>query len=163
MYLKRTEKSTEKTIVNRIESKGIWIQKIHSWKIIIAPPKQKRRKMDLADKWTPDILCCIDGRFVSIEVKKDEEKCQDRMKLYHRYIAKTGWEIVVHEQVLPKSYDRQEAQIEHKISIENNNGLHILSWSVWDLMTQLQEHYPHRDRTYKRTRKLAVPGRKAWR
>lgn len=34
----------------------------------------------MADKWTPDILACINGKFIGIEVKRDQKEVEKRAK-----------------------------------------------------------------------------------
>lgn len=145
-----SEKESEKTILNWLQSKGIRAQKIHSGSIVISwTGSEDRRRVKLADQGTPDIICCIDWRFVWIEVKRDQDKVNERLKLYHRY--EQG------ERPLPPSYERQQEQIKHKIEIEQNAWVHIITRGLWDLMMTLESIYPHRDRTWKPSDQVVVP------
>ena len=66
------EKSIETTIMMRIRYLGGWCQKVQSGAVMMAGRGGKRYKIKLADIGTPDIIACVNGRFVAIEVKKDE-------------------------------------------------------------------------------------------
>jgi len=70
-----TEKEIELSCLNYLRLIGAWAQKINSGKMLKSYPNKKtgHAKMysvKLADAGTPDILACIKGKFVGIEVKK---------------------------------------------------------------------------------------------
>lgn len=73
------EKAIETQIKNFFRYHGGWIQKVHSglMKKSYAYRKGKRKGMErshwmhLADQGTPDLIGCLSGKFIAIEVKKD--------------------------------------------------------------------------------------------
>ena len=69
------EKLVEKSIMKRLRIKGHYCQKVHSW-IIKTWQGKRTRRVHLADKWTPDLLACVAGRFVWIEMKKDSKEVE---------------------------------------------------------------------------------------
>lgn len=47
-------------------------QRINSWQVTVPGRGGKFYKVKLCDEGTPDIIACINGRFIGIEVKRDE-------------------------------------------------------------------------------------------
>jgi len=79
------EKLIETAIMQFVRYSGGWCQKINSGSMMAGYTRKGRGggatgfrqyKVKLADAGTPDLICCIRGKFVSIEVKKDNEEIE---------------------------------------------------------------------------------------
>lgn len=79
------EKPIETAIMQFIRYSGGWCQKVQSGAMLAGytrkgrgatPAGFRQYKVKLADEGTPDILACIGGRFVAIEVKKDAKEIE---------------------------------------------------------------------------------------
>ena len=66
------EQEVLKACLEYIRWKGYYCQRVHSGLVKVQMGKSERW-MHLADKGTPDILACIAGKFVGIEVKAGKE------------------------------------------------------------------------------------------
>lgn len=65
---------------------GIYLQKIHSGAVFVkAGPATY--KMKLADQGTPDLMCCVRGRFVGVEVKDSPETVAEWERCWDKYLA----------------------------------------------------------------------------
>ncbi len=117
------ESGIEKAIQIYIKSKGGWSQRLHSGMVIIKTGNSERA-VHMAEKGSPDLIACVDGKFYAIEVKSDDKVADKWMKLYVR--VKQG-------EKLPKSYHREEAQIEQSKKIYDAGGIYILASSVDDV------------------------------
>ncbi len=73
------EKEVEKSIIEYIRAIGGRCQKVHSG-LLFQEYNWRKRAIKLADKWTPDILACINWVFLGIEVKKDKKEVEKRWK-----------------------------------------------------------------------------------
>ena len=86
------EKRNESAIMSYLRANNCWVQKVHSGAIMKSYKDRnghtKQYKINLADKGTPDLIACVPtvitsemvgktiGKFVGIEVKKDEATCR---------------------------------------------------------------------------------------
>jgi len=70
-----SEKDLEKAVIKYIRWVGGYCQKVQCG-LIKQVYNDKIRWIHLADKGTPDILACIKGSFLGIEVKKDEKEVE---------------------------------------------------------------------------------------
>jgi len=114
------EKDIEKAIVNHIRRIGGWCEALQSWSVMIKKGAYTN-KMNLCSKWTPDIIAFYKWHFVAIEVKAHQKEEEKWGKLEVRYLQ---------EGCLPKSYDREKDQIEHKKLILENEWTHILTSNI---------------------------------
>ena len=117
-----SEKVIETAIVNYLRSIGVWCQKVHSGAVLqtytTVGGTKKTYKIKLADEGTPDILACIKGKFVGIEVKKNEKE-------------KQKWE--------KGSDQRSRAQQNQRNMIVEAKGIYLLVCSLPDLYQDLAE------------------------
>ncbi len=127
-----TEKQIEKSIIQYLKLKGFWVEKMQSGHVFVDGSKSggKSRMINLGGSpGAPDILACINGRFVAIEVKKDEKTT----KKWLRYDLSKSQYI--------KGYDKRlEAQRRHRDQVLSNGGIHIITFSIEDLEGDLK-HY----------------------
>ena len=72
------EKTVENQIKDYLFSKGIYFFKVHGSKFMPAG--------------IPDIVCCVDGSFLGIEVKRPNAKNEqsEQQKVHERNITKSG-------------------------------------------------------------------------
>lgn len=70
--------------------KVIWwyVVRTQSWKITIPNKNWSYRAVRLADAWTPDVIACINWRFVWIEVKRDEA---EKRKWHREQQKRSEW------------------------------------------------------------------------
>jgi len=66
------ETGIEKAIKNYIFIQGGWITKVQSG-MLMQNYKGRTHAIHLADRGTPDMVGCLNGRFLGIEVKKDKK------------------------------------------------------------------------------------------
>jgi len=71
-----SEKEIEKSIIEYIFALGAWATKVQSGAIIKKSKGGKPYKITLATAGTPDILACVKGKFVGIEVKKNAKEVE---------------------------------------------------------------------------------------
>lgn len=125
------EKEIEKTIIQFIRLNGWWCQKVHSGVITQAHKLRtgqvKVYKVKLADAGTPDVLACIKGQFVGIEVKKDDEAVQHWLR---HPKGKNGKPIKPDERIM--------AQKHQKGLIKRAGGYHIVCASINELRDDLK-------------------------
>lgn len=122
------EKSVETQIIMFLRYQGFWVQKVHSgmMKKSYAYRRGERRGAErshwihLADQGTPDLLACIHGKFVAIEVKKDAKE-----------IAK--WERTA------ETDQRSAAQHAQQENIRQAGGITLVCCSVEEVEADLRE------------------------
>lgn len=78
----------------------------------------------LAPKGTPDIFACIKGRFVAIEVKKDESRVRAWMKAVMKYKDKFTY---------PRCHETTLAQYQQMTQISNSGGKCVIVGSFKSL------------------------------
>lgn len=109
------EKTLESAIIKFLELRGYYTIKIHSGGV----PMQRgsaRFFIRLGDEGSPDIITCIRGLFVAIEVKKDAEELGKWERQWERY-QKT--------RITVKSSRRSIAQHLARERIKDAGGIHI--------------------------------------
>ena len=78
--MKLTEKQIELSIIHVLRLHGFWVQKVHSGALYKQyrdrQGKMRQHKVKLADKGTPDLICCANGKFIAIEVKRDQKEIE---------------------------------------------------------------------------------------
>lgn len=74
------ETKIRESIIWYINVIGWWCARVQSWQVKIPNHNGTWRVIRLAEAGTPDILACIAGRFVGIEVKRDDAE----VKKWHR-------------------------------------------------------------------------------
>lgn len=83
------EWQVQNSIIQYIHIIGGKAWRINSWSVKIPGRNGKMYTINLCEEWTPDVFACIKGRFVSIEVKRDEEEVRKRhMETQKRYEGK---------------------------------------------------------------------------
>lgn len=78
------EKLIETQIKNWLRHNGAWVQKVHSGAMRKVYTRRRGANagfsrehwVKLADRGTPDLLACVNGHFVAIEVKKDAKEIE---------------------------------------------------------------------------------------
>lgn len=114
------EKAIENQILIWLRYNGFYAQKVQSgalMKSYTSKQGTKHYRINLADEGTPDILACIRGKFVGIEIKKDLKEIQK-------------WE---------KELDqRSRAQHHQQSLIRESGGITLVVCSVEDLETDLK-------------------------
>lgn len=72
-----TENEIQSSIIEYIRRAGGYCQRINSGSMFSTYTSKSgdfaHRRIKMADPGTPDILACINGRFIAIEVKKDKD------------------------------------------------------------------------------------------
>jgi len=129
-----SEKDKELAIIQYLRHKGHYCQKIHSGSVM----KQhlgkggyfRNYRIKLADEGTPDIMACIDGHFVGIEVKKDPGA---------RGIWERQWEKFRKTRVLKESWKRSITQhMEHEKILKAKGTVFVIC-SIEELERDLSE------------------------
>ncbi len=124
-----SEKHIEKSIIQYISRIGGWCTKVQSGKLCIGGDRNggRNRYLHMAEAGTPDILACIKGKFVAIEVKKDLEE----VRKWFRYpLGKRGQKL--------KPNKRMEAQKRQREGILYADGIHIVCASIEELQSDLR-------------------------
>ena len=116
-----TEKEIENACIDFIRIIGGWVQKVHSGSILKSYKQRngasKVYRVNLADKGTPDLLCCIKGRFLGIEVKRSPKEVEK------------WW--------LGKD-ERSQDQLHQRHLIKKAGGIHIIVSSINELKQDLK-------------------------
>lgn len=121
------EKERETAIKELFFALGGWVTKVQSG-MIMQTYKGKKRWIHLATKGTPDLLGCLNGHFVAIEVKKNETE----KKRWHAYPMGLRGSPVKHD-------PRVEAQKAMADKIKKSGGIFILACDLDDVERQLIE------------------------
>lgn len=124
------ESDIQKSIVEWLRYNGIYCQRINSGKLF-ARYGDVTRAIKLADEGTPDIIACINGKFVGIEVKKDQYEIAKWISVSAKY-----------EQTrkVPKTYERIKNQYEHCKQIRNRGGFYFLVCSIEQLKENIEKY-----------------------
>lgn len=117
------ESEVQSAILEWLAYKGFYAVRVNSGKML-ATYKGKQRMIHMAPKGTPDILCCIGGHFVGIEVKKDEKG----VKAWGKVADK-----VRRGEPIAESRHRELAQVEQQMAIMEAGGHCMVCASVDDL------------------------------
>ena len=123
------EKDLEKAIVNYLLSKWAVCEWIQSGSVMVKKPWYNHR-MTLQSAWCPDIIALYKWNFLWIEVKKNKKEVDDWIKKENRVLK---WE------QLPKSYKREEDQIQYKYKILENDWYHIITCDVNEIIWLIDE------------------------
>jgi len=118
-----SEQEVLKACINYLRWRGHYCQRVHSGLIRQVIGKEVRW-IHLADRGTPDILACIDGKFVGIEVKASEAA----KKEWHRKVKKS-----LELKPLVKNDETAVAQHEQMNLIESAGGYTALISSIAEL------------------------------
>lgn len=121
------EKNRETAIKHYIACAGGWVTKVQAGKIQ-QTYNNKKRWIHLAEAGTPDLLACIGGRFVAIEVKSDR-KGMEKWEAYP--LGLTGKPV--------KHNSRIENQKRVAEKIKERGGVFILACCVEDVEDGLIE------------------------
>jgi len=122
------EKEIEKAIIEWLQAQGHYAVKVQSGKML-ATYKGKQRMINMAPKGTPDILACINGKFVAIEVKKDEAGVKAWGKVADK--LRRG------EAIAPSRH-RELEQVLTQIDIMNTGGVCMVCSSINELEHDLK-------------------------
>lgn len=118
------EKVIETQIKSYIRMIGGYVTKVHSGALMKSYKRKngtsQAYKIKLADEGTPDLIACIHGKFIAIEVKKDQKEVDK-------------WERT-------KDVDRRSA-VQHmqQEAIRYSGGVTLTVCSVEDLEADLRE------------------------
>lgn len=126
-----TEKGIEQAIIHYIQAIGAWATPIQCGSVMkqyrTADGRIRQHKINLSTPGTPDVLACIKGKFVGIEVKKDAKE----VKKWFAYPKGLRGK--------PVAYDsRTEAQKHQRELIRASGGIHIICCSVDELESDLR-------------------------
>lgn len=124
------EKDVLKGCIDYLRLRGFYCQRINTGKIFIDNAFGKR-VVNLADEGTPDILACISGKFVGIEIKKDEKEFAKWENQYQKYLQ-TG--------VMTKASRKSVVQHEQQNLINNTGGCSFTTFSIDHLEHMLKSH-----------------------
>ena len=122
---KSTEAGLQKSILEYLRGKGFYAQRINCGLTRLQDPRGRVRVIRGATKGTPDVLACLYGYFVGIEVKNGPEEVEK----FHKKIANIKF-----KGILP-SYKREADQSYQHSKIRSANGI---AWVVGSLK-QLKE------------------------
>ena len=115
------EKLVENSIKEYLSRVGGYIVKCQSGKVF-QTFKGKTRAIHMAPVGTPDLLACFKGRFLAIEVKKDEKE-KEKWECYP--LGLTG---------RPVKYNkRTEKQKQRRDEVVRAGGLFVLACSIDDV------------------------------
>ena len=127
------EKALETDLIQLLRIRGVWCQKVHSGAVFVkAGPLTY--KMKLADQGTPDIIACIRGRFVGIEVKASPEEAARWQRVVDSYLA-TG--TTEKNRTIKKSWEREVLQYLQHDLIRKAGGEIMVVGSVEELNADL--------------------------
>lgn len=124
-----SEKGVEAGMIAWLQLQGYYARKVHSGALMVLRG-QSMYKVQLAPEGTPDIFACIKGRFVTIEVKKNQEEYEEWDRQWRKY-QETG--------IARKSYRRSLAQHFDQESIRASDGITITCSSLEELQKDIQE------------------------
>lgn len=113
------ESPLQSAIIKYLDLRGHYPKRLQSGalpKIVRTKYGWKKYFIKLGDPGTPDILCCVGGLFVAIEVKRDEKE----LKHWHGQ-----WERFQKSRILVKSAARCIAQHGDMARVLQANGIHI--------------------------------------
>lgn len=122
----KEEKNIETQIKVYLRSCGFWVTKVQAGMMKKSYTSRGDRTatrehwVHLADQGTPDLLACIKGRFVGIEVKKDEKEIE-------------RWKRTA------ETDRRSAAQHAQQQAIRDAGGITLVVCSVDDLIADLKE------------------------
>jgi hypothetical protein len=71
---KSTEKEIERSIVDYLRLKGFWAEAMQSGSIAVANANGGYRRVNMCSAGVPDVIACVRGVFLGIEVKKDAKE-----------------------------------------------------------------------------------------
>jgi hypothetical protein len=115
---KTLEKDIERSIIDYIRLIGGWAEGMQSGGVVVANAKGGFRRINFCSAGTPDIIACVRGVFLGIEVKKDAKE-----------IAK--WR---------KQLDkRSQDQHRQKEMIMNAQGKFLIVCSIEDVIQDLKQ------------------------
>lgn len=125
----RTEKQIEHAIIATIRAVGGWATKVQSGTMFKSHWRKQTKnfatyRITLAESGTPDILACINSRFVAIEVKATPEKIVQ----WKRSHEGTG-----------QASRTATAQLIQAQMIEECGGVFIIASSVEDVLNILYQ------------------------
>lgn len=118
------EKAVETQIKSYIRMLGGYVVKVHSGALMKSYKRKsgltQAYRIQLADEGTPDLIACIHGKFIAIEVKRDQKEIEK-------------WERT-------KDVDRRSAaQHNQQEAIRYSGGVTLVVCSVEQLEADLRE------------------------
>lgn len=127
------ESMIQSKIIKYLYDNGHWFERINSGSAFVGAGSFKKR-ITLARRGCPDIVACISGKFVGIEIKKDEKEYKRWLGIVERYKkAKED------KTEIKKSWEREIHQYEYALDIHRSGGNYILTYSVEHLQEQLKK------------------------
>ncbi len=128
-YKGPTEKEIESSILEWLRVQRVWCMKIQSG-VVTSTYKGNQRYIHLAERGTPDILACIHGRFVGIEVKRSEKEIAAWRRVWERH-EKDGF--------VPPHAERSVAQHRQQQKIRDAGGVTLIACSIQMLEEDLKK------------------------
>lgn len=129
------EKDIEKMCIEILRIKGAWCQKIHSGEMYVAAGPARYR-VKLADQGTPDIIACVDGRMIGVEVKDSPEECDRWWRVIDAYLATGDSE---RTRTMKKSWEREVLQyLQHELIRKAGGEVSICS-SPEELLADIEQ------------------------
>jgi len=124
-----TEKAIETSILDYLRYIGVWSTKVQSGKLFISGQGNggRDRFIHMAPSGTPDILACIKGNFVAIEVKKDDTEVR---KWFAYPLGLKGKPLKYNKKIEDQQYQRRK--------IRDAGGIHLVCSSVEELEEDLK-------------------------
>lgn len=115
-----TELDVKSVIIEYLRYSGHYALRINSGKVF-AKYGEKTRCIKLAEVGTPDIVACINGKFVGLEVKKDEKTKESWKRRVQKFIQTS---------IISPYNQREVAQYKAMKAIEKSGGDTYLVCSV---------------------------------
>jgi len=127
------ERELQNQIVEYIRLLGGWATKVQSGSILKAYTNKfgqtRMTRINLADQGTPDVIACLFGRFLAIEVKRDAEELAAWENQWQRHLS--GKQC--------KSYQHSIEQHESQSRVRKAGGLTFAVCSLEELENDFRE------------------------
>jgi len=137
----------QKAIIDYLDKNGYWWERANSGQAFVKNGYSTRKIM-LMRRGCPDLLSCVDGQLVGIEVKKSEKEYKRWKTIIDKYREIVGdnpdlkmqWrhEILTYPEI-KKSWEREIFQYKYAIRMTRGGGKYILTYSVEHLEEQLNK------------------------
>lgn len=85
-----SEKQIENQVLAELKSKGIFAFKVKSMGTFDQATNRFRAPSPWYRKGCPDVLCCIAGKFIGLEIKTKKGRLSVNQKLFHEDCRRAG-------------------------------------------------------------------------
>lgn len=115
----KIEKKIENQIIDRMKLKWFYVLGLNSWGVMKSykckkTGQMKKYMLRLCPKGTPDIVSCINWKFVWVEVKKNQEEISKFWRIVEKYRDKKF--------INPFDKPRELCQYEKGVEIDKAGG-----------------------------------------